>query len=313
MVYDKNGNTPTSIYEKSGLSVTKAYDKDGTEVWESVSHAVSNNFTRDLLFDLVDIGGGTQGLACDSLSQEIAQLYTGKIYTIDMDTGAYTQRADSRNLGHGSAGAFEKTKRNPSDLYPALWVATGENQTINGTVYGRYIEVFIGETQSTINRAFFVELQSAAYSLFAFDLENSIVYCVTLSGYEPMGNGWCHIDAYDMTDISTFTDGSYPQPPANGNWLLANTPIDSFDIEFIQEVQSIAFFDGLICFLSDEGKVVFVDVETHEVYLMINHDLPPYEREGIGFIDNPLTGQTDMILSARQPTFNVYYKYSFLL
>ena len=311
MIYNKDRTAVNAAYKKNRTPAIKAYGKNGNEVWQAISHNVSNSFTSELLFDLLDIGGGTQGVACDDLSQEIAQLYTGKIYTIDVGTGDYTKRADSRNLGHGSGGAFEKTKRSQSDLYPALWVATGENQTINDTVYGRYIEVFIGESQSTINRAFFVKLRQSGYCLFAFDLDNEIAYCVTLSGFDPMENGWCHIDVYDMTNISSFTDGSYPQTPANGNWVLADNPIDSFDIDYIPETQSITFFDGLIGFLSDAGKVVFVDVGTHGVYLTIDHDLPPYEREGIGFITNPQTGKSDMILSARQPTFNRYYRYQF--
>lgn len=115
---------------------------------------MSNTFTKTLLYDIPDIGGGTQGLAIDNLSYEIAQLYTGKIITIKLSDGSYKQRADTRNLGHGGAGRFEFAKKNQSDLYPPLWVATQQNKTVGEDIYGQFIEVFIGEDQSIINRAF---------------------------------------------------------------------------------------------------------------------------------------------------------------
>ena len=310
MTYDINGNNINTVYSKNGLSITPAYDINGNPL--GTSHVVTADFTSTLLYDIPDIGGGTQGLACDSISQEIAQLYSGKIITIDLSDGSYTQRASTRNLGHGSAGKFESTKRSQSDLYPALWVSTGRTQTFNNVVYGQYLEVFVGESQSTINRAFFVPLDQSGYSLFAFDLDNNIVYSVVLSSYEAVSgsSGWCSIKAYDMTDITAFTDVDYYQTPANGCWLVNNV-LDSFTTDYVAEVQSLTYYDGLILLLSDVGGVVCIDTETHGVYFTITDGIVPYEREGIDFILNPSTQKMDMVLSARQTTFNVYYRYQF--
>lgn len=307
MIYNISGNQLSSAYSKTGTSLSTAYDKDANEVWNTTpapSHVVSDDFTATLIFDIPAIGAGTQGIACDSLSQQIAQLYTGKIITIDLSDGSYTQRASTRSLGHGSAGMFEPEKRNESDLFPALWVSTGQAQTINDVRYARFLEVFVGESQSTINRVFYVP--ATGYNLFAFDFENERIY---MSSFVSSGQSYMHV--YDMTDYSVFEDGEYPQTPANGYCIL-NAPLASYEMDYINgTIQSVSFFDGLVAYLADDVGVVFWDVETHSHYLTISDGIVPYEREGIGFIENPSTGKTDMVLSARQTTFNVYYRYEF--
>ncbi len=312
-IHSINGSSLNAAYDKTGTSLSIAYDKDENEVWRSgssgPSHLVSNSFTATLLYDIIDIESGTQGLACDSLSQTIAQLYTGKIITIDLSDGSYTQRASARNLGHGSAGQFEPEKRNSEDLYPALWISTGQAQTINDIRYARFLEVFIGQSQSTINRVFYVP--ATGYNLFAFDFENRLIYMCGLIN----SDGASYMRVYDMDDYSAFPDGAYAQTPANGHYILGDY-LAEYSMDYIEgPVQSVSFFDGLVAFLSDAVGVVFWDVATHDVFLTINSGIVPYEREGIDFIKNPSTGQTDMVLSARQNTsanaFNVYYRYEF--
>ena len=96
-VYNKSGNILSQVYDKSGNALIQAYDKSGNPIMDS--HAVSNAYTRSLIFKITDtsISNGTQGIACDSLSQKIAQLYTGKILMFDQN-GTYTQVASVFNL-----------------------------------------------------------------------------------------------------------------------------------------------------------------------------------------------------------------------
>lgn len=308
MIYDIDGNQLNNAYALDGNNVNTAYDADGDSIWNRVSHLVSDKFTSTLLYDIPDIESGTQGIACDSLSQEIAQLYSGKIITIDLSDGSYAQRANARNLGHGSAGQFEPTKRNASDLYPALWVSTGQAQTINDIQYARFLEVFVGESQSTINRVFYVP--ASGYNLFAFDFENERIY---MSSFFSSAQSYMYV--YDMNDYSTFADGDYPQTPANGYCILGD-PLAVYEMDYINgTIQSVSFFDGLVAYLADDVGVVFWDVETHDVYLTISSGIVPYEREGIGFIYNESTGQTDMVLSYRltgtTEKHNGYYRYEF--
>ena len=313
MIYGINGNSLNSAYELDGDAIGSAYDIDGDIAWTSrPPHAVSNNFTTSLIVDVPEIGSGTQGLACDSLSQTINQLYSGGVNTIDISDGSYVGHG-LINLGHGSAGQFEPTKLNPSDPFPTLWVSTGETQTINDVVYGRYLEVYLGATTSTLNRAFFTPLEQSGESLYAFDFANRIVYEIWFSSYSD-STGTGKVKAYDMDDVTEFTEGSYGWTPANGNWIVGQ-PIDEFAIDYVRECQSVTFFDGLLCFLSDQprsnGRVVFVDTELHDVYLTITPLVIPFEREGIDFILNPNTNKYDMVVSARYTGANVYYRYQF--
>lgn len=315
-LYNINGSALNNAYKVDGQNITKAYNLNGDDIWDSVSHRVSNRFTSTLLFDLSAIVGGTQGIACDSLSQNIAQLYSNKLITIDISDGSYVQRNSSFfNFGHGSAGAFANQKVNQSDLYPPLYVSTYEKDSINDKIYGRFLELYVNENSVVGNRAWSVELltdgvTTNANNLFAFDFDNNIVYSALYSTYSG-STGWGTITAYRITQDTPFTVPSDTHQAVNGNYLLS-TPIDTFDIPYTSDVQSVGFFDGLVAILSDENKVIFYDVDTHSEYLTLNNVIP-YEREGIGFIENPQTGETDMILSSRSQTSNIYYRYEFIL
>ena len=116
MIYKINGDSLSGAYDLDS-AIGTAYDIDGTVAWSNrTPHAVSDSYTVSMLYDIPDIASGTQGIACDSLSQDIAQLYSGKIITIDLSDGSYTQRASSFNLGHGSTGQFAPTKTSQTDL-----------------------------------------------------------------------------------------------------------------------------------------------------------------------------------------------------
>ena len=318
MIYKINGDSISSAYEFDGDSVSTTYDIDGVAIWTSrPSHAVSSNYTVSLAHDIPDIASGTQGIACDSLSQEIAQLYSGKIIMIDVSDGSYTQRASSFNLGHGSTGQFAPTKASQSDLYPLLYVSTQSEQSINDNIYAIFTEVKIGESSSTMNRIFYVPFDGATtgdgYALFAFDFTNNIVYSVYFSAYYAT-TGTGKVKVYSLNDFTSLSDGSYSPVPTNGYYTAGN-PIEAYDIDFIPEVQAITFFDGLIACLCDyphsNGKVIFLDPEHHDVYLTLDNLSVPFEREGISFILNPNTNKYDMILSRRTTGVNEYYRYQF--
>ena len=270
-----------------------------------------------MLFDLPDIASGTQGLACDSLSQTIAQLYGGKIITIDISSGSYVQRG-SLLLGHGSTGQFAPNKLNQADLFPPLYVSTQNEQEINGNIYTMFLEIYVGESSVTLNRVFYVPFDGeeigAGYKLFAFDFANNIVYGVYFDGYYTT-TGTGRITAYSLNGFTSFPDGSYGPPAPQNGYMVAGTPLDTWEIDFIEQVQAITFFDGLIGILSDQptesGRVIFYDPVQKSTYLTLNWLPTPFEREGISFILNPLTNRHDMILSRRASGVNEYYRYQF--
>lgn len=317
MIYKINGDSLSGAYDLDS-AIGTAYDIDGIVAWSNrPTHAVSDSYTVSMLYDIPAIGSGTQGIACDSLSQTIAQLYSGKIITIDLSDGSYTQRASSFNLGHGSTGQFAPQKANSSDLYPPLYVSTQSEQSINDTIYAIFAEVAIGESSSAMNRIFYVpfdgETTGDGYTLFAFDFANDIVYSVYFSGYYTT-TGTGKVKVYSLNDFTPFVDGSYSPVPTNGYYVAGN-PIETYDIDFIPEVQAVNFFDGLIACLCDyphnSGNVIFLDTEYHDVYLVLDNLAVPFEREGISFISNPTTNKDDMILSRRTTGVNEYYRYQF--
>ena len=317
-IYNKSGSQIDSAYSLSG-TLNNAYDLSGDIVWVARSHAVSNNFTSDLLFEISTLPDGTQGIACDSLSQKIAQFFNGRIVMIDSTDGSHTE-VGRYDIGHGSTGQFKPEKENVTDAYPLLYISTQSTVTINNISYSIFLEVNVDESSSVINRSFYVPLSTdTGYTLFAFDFPNGIVYSVWFSGYyDTTGTG--KISAYRLSDFTVFADGSSTPIPVNGYWVAGN-PIEEYDIDFIPEVQAITFFDGMVCCLCDYphtngGSVVFLDVENHDVYLTLDISHYVYfEREGITFILNPTTNKYDMILSMRQYESGVqvkkYYRFQF--
>lgn len=317
-IFDKNGTELHVAYQRNGTAINTAYKRDGTVAWDSNQHLVSDTFRSTLLFDIPELGSGSQGIACDSLSQSIAQLYTLNIYTINLSDGSYVKRNSSTfNLVHGHTGQFAPEKNNLADLYPPLYVSPGGIQTVGNQTYQRLLEVFVRESTCILNRVFLVPVpadKGAGYGRSAIDFENGILYQVYGEKYEPAAGetyDYTYIRAFDMTETRENTDAT-DFSPVNGFYEFTGL-LDEFTVPYIEQLQSTSFFDGLIACLSDVEGVVFIEPTTHSVYLTIRNGIVPFEREGIGFILNPETGETDMILSARQQTFNVYYRYQFIL
>lgn len=305
-VYNKSGNILSQVYDKSGNALVQAYDKSGNPIMET--HAVSNVYTRSLIFKITDtsISGGTQGIACDSLSQKIAQLYTGKIYMFNQN-GSYTQVASVFNLGHGGTGQFAPTKEAGQD-YPLLYVSAQKPTTVDNVVYAFLLEVQCSTSSSTMPRAFAVSETEGYAGIFAIDFDNSIAYHIYKEAYESDTVQIMYISAWDMTEYELAPDLSWT--PASAVYRFTNK-LKSFSVPFVNEMQACTFFDGLIACLSDDGYVRFIDPVTESVYLTINQDMPAFEREGIDFMLNPTTGKYDMILSNRTTTEMNVYRYEF--
>lgn len=319
MIYSKDATAINTPYAKNGTVPAAVYDKSGSAVWQnqSTTHKVSNSFTESEICVVTGstYGSGTQGLACDSLSQEIAQMYTGKIITISTDDGSYALRASVFNLGHGSTAQFAPEKLSESDPYPLLYVSTGSNTTLDDNRYGVLLEVKLGESSSTMRRVFYLPIDTATYGMTAIDFEHGIAYHVTRAKFEPDSGetiDYTYVYAYDMATYETWQGTTYNPRPSSGSYVFTHL-LDKFTVPYISEMQSISFFDGLIACLSDARGVVFIDVNTHEVYLTIPKSrIMQDEREGIGFMYNPETEQTDMIVSARYSGTH-YHRFQFNL
>lgn len=318
-VYGYQGNEVDNVYSFNGELLDLAYDYHGNEIYTATQYPVSNNYTVSLMFDLPDIMGGTQGLAADSISNKMAQLYTGKILMIDVLTGNYTQVADSFDLLHGNAGQFKPVKESQSDDYPLLYVSGGEALTDETNYYAALLEVKITGNTSTLQRVFVVDevVSYGGKGHFAIDFDNNVAYHVYYEKYEPASG-----EVIDYTYISKWSLSSYEQMtpirlrPQNGFYKLTNL-IDSFTIPYVQENQSVSFIDGTIALISDAGSnsVVFVDAEKKKAYLTLSNDMPSGEIEGIAFLLNSLTNKYDMVLCSRNNNYttphNYYYRYQF--
>lgn len=307
-LYTLTGEQINTAYNTSGTAITQAYDIDGHQLLNP--HKVSNSYTRTLILENSENVAGTQGLACDSITQTIAQLYSGKIIAYDISTGEYTQVAGSLNLGHGTSGQFAPEKGS-NDSYPMLYVSTGHSVTVDDeNYYGILIEMKIGEIPSKANRIFAVPDGGGYSGLFAIDFDNDILYHVQTEAYRSSTAEITNISAWDMTSYVTFDDLPWVAQVTNGRYML-NNKLFSFTIPYVNEVQSLTFFDGLIALFSDDGYVQFVDPESRSVYMTINKNMPDFEREGIGFVLNETTEQYDMVLSNRKNEFASYYRYEF--
>lgn len=306
-VYDVNGNNISNVYDSGGVKLLQAYDINGRPLMRS--HAVSNRYTRSLIFSNSSLDSGTQGIACDSITQKIAQLYTGKIYMFAID-GTPTQVASVFNLGHGSAGQFAPTKIE-SQVYPLLYVSSGGSGTVVGDLnYAILLEVQCAENSSSMLRAFAVTEDEGYAGMFAIDFDNNIVYHVYREAYDSSTAELTYISAWEFSTMQKTTAITWNPRPANGVYILTNK-LKSFTIPYVKKMQSVTFFDGLIVLLSDSGYVSFVDPVTESVFLKLTSDMPAAEREGVGFILNPSTQQYDMVISNRASGAMNFYRYEF--
>lgn len=310
-VYDVTGSPVSTVYALDGTPLTQAYNINGEPLLSS--HAVSDRYIASLEQSISEIASGTQGIACDSVTQTIAQLYPGKIIMINLSDGSYTQVASSFNLGHGSTGQFAPTKE-PEQDYPLLYVSHAGGVAVDDVTYDLLLEVQCSSSSSKMKKIFAVNEPDNRLGHFAIDFENEIIYHTYHEAYESPTAEYTYISAWDMNEYTSFSDLPYTVSGGveDGKYLLTNK-LFSFAIPFVNKQQSTSFFDGLIALFSDEGYVQFVDPVSKSVYLTINRDMPVYEREGIGFVLNETTGQYDMILSNRANGSASYYRYQFIL
>lgn len=313
-VYNVTGNT-ANPYNKNGNLLTVCYDVQGNQLGRS--HAVSNNAIRSLLM-APDIPTGTQGLACDSLSQSIAQFYSGYMYFLDTSDGSAV-KSNNINLGHGHTGQFAPTKTTGHE-YPTLYVC-GPGNRVDDIPYCFLLEIICETTTVQLNKIYAVpavEGQTGTL-LTCIDFENNLVYLVGASTYYDTAD-YMYISAWDMGEYELLEGATYSPTPQDGIYVLTEKVFE-FQIPFVPEAQGCTFFDGLIAILSDRSGaankyVQFVDVDSESVYLTFNSQMIGGELEGIGFLLNNETNKYDMIISTRtfeDSTYHTdYYRYQFI-
>lgn len=295
-VYNSSGGIITRAYNSNGELLTMCYDSQGNQLRKG--HAVSNNVTRSLLM-IPDIPTGTQGFACDSITQTIAQFYTGYMYFIDITDGSAV-KSNNINLGHGHTGQFAPTKTADQE-YPLLYVS-GPNETVNEIYYTYMLEIGCETNTAITQKVYAVPANSTRTSCrTVVDFENNIVYHVSAETYYGTAD-YTYITAWDMNSSELLDGATFNSAPI---YALTHK-LDEFQVPFIPEIQSCTFFDGLIVLLSDKSGAAnkyyqFVDVEMQDVYLTIDKTalMLSGELEGVGFMYNNSTGKYDMIVSHR--------------
>lgn len=314
-VYNKNGNILNSIYDKSGNALSHAYDKAGTEVF-SGGHAISQNFIKTQM-TIPELTSGTQAIACDSVTQSIAQLYTGHIYIIDLAEGTLIHPWSAKPLGHGDTGMFAPTKTASQD-YPLLYAMRGKME-VDESYYTYIFEIQCTKTPSAeLLRILAIPTESwvSGTNRFAIDFENRIIYHIYSTTYYDTAE-YMWIDAWDMDSVEVLDGVTYSNPtPTDGIYILTEK-LSGFTIPFVPEAQSVTFFDGLIAILSDQSGqaikyVQFVDPFREEVYMTLTNCGFSGELEGIGFLLDEETGKYDMIVSQRVNSVTEYYRYKFI-
>lgn len=320
-IYNVTGNAIYSADSVTGTPISKAYNVNGVEVFSAKAYPITNNYTMSVILDIGAIMSGTQGLAANSLTNELAQLYTGRIIMIDADTGEYRQVASALNMLHGGAGQFKPTKEDSGDEYPLLYVSGGQSIADGDIRYSPLLEIKIENDTSATQRVFVADEGNAigGGGHFAIDFDNLVAYHVYSTSYyapDDPSNSHTYISAWDMTQYEQITAPTTNPAPKNG-WFKFTSLLDSFEILYVAENQSVSFIDGTIVLISDVGNnsVVCVDAEEKRVYLTLSDDMPPNEIEGVAFLPNPITGKQDMILNARNNSssdpHNWYYRYQF--
>ena len=297
-IYDSTGNIISKSYDISGDLLTMCYDYQGNQLRKS--HAVSNNITKSLLLS-PNIPTGTQGFACDSITQSIAQLYGGVMYMIDVSSGEF-ERSNNINLGHGRTGMFAPTKTS-SQEYPLLYVS-GENYNVNGLYYTYLLEIIYASNTATLNKIYAVPIVEGMFGSLCIDFDNNIVYNVVSTTYYGTTD-YMYINAWDMNSLELLEGASYSPTPQEGIYALT-TKLSEFQVPFIPENQACTFFDGLLVAISDkalaENKFYqFIDVELQDIYMTIDkyNLMLDGELEGVSFLYNNETEKYDMIVSQR--------------
>lgn len=306
-VYNASGAEISRLYDASGSLIPTVYDINGNIV--TGGHAVSSRYTRTQMFDLTgSIPTGTQGIACDSITQTIAQLYTGTVVLIDATDGS-SSSGSTINLGHGHSGQFAPTK-SENDDYPLLYVS-GPYSTVDDTEYTFLLVVKCTTSSATMKKVIAVPKISSDYASgrVVVDFENSIVYHIQSTSYAgPADN--MYITVWDMNTESELSGATYSPNPQDGIYVLTRK-LSEFSIPHIPEMQACTFFDGMIVALSDVSGnkgIFFVDVETEDVYMTIRNFGMSGELEGVDFLYNSITEQYDMIVSQRTAD---YYRFQF--
>lgn len=310
-IYDSSGSVVNSVYNINGNQLLAYYDINGNLL---KSHAVSSTFTKTQM-TTPSLGTGTQGFACDSVTQSIAQFYTEHIYMIDLAEVTVTHLAQV-SLGHGHTGQFAPTKTSSQD-YPYLYVSGGAT-TINDTLYAYLLEFICTTSSATLNKIYAVPVTTGltGTSQMCIDFDNRIIYHVTASTYYDDAD-YTYINAWSMDDTETLSNATYSPTPTEGIYALTNQ-LSAFSVPFIKEMQACTFFDGMVVAISDVSsskKAYFVDVETESVYLTLNNIGLSGELEGVGFLYNDETEQYDMVISDREGSgeySTVFYRYEFI-
>ena len=297
-IYNSAGNVINRVYDKNGNLLTMCYDSQGNPLRKS--HAVSSNVTRSLLM-IPDIPTGTQGFACDSITQSIAQFYTGYMYFIDTTDGSAV-KSNNINLGHGHTGQFAPTKTAEQE-YPMLYVC-GPVARVNNNPYCYLLEIVCDSTVVQLKKIYAVPATEGLLSTcqVCVDFEKRIVYLIAASTYNGEAD-YTYISAWDMDESETLDGATYSPTPTEGIYVLTDKLFE-FQIPFVPEMQTCTFFDGLVVMLSDRSGasnkyIQFVDVECRDVYLTLNKQMLSGELEGVGFLYNRNTEQYDMIVSHR--------------
>ena len=297
-VYDSSGNIISKAYDIAGNLLTMCYDSQGNQLRKA--HAVSNNVTKALLIS-PNIPTGTQGFACDNITQRIAQFYTGYMYFINVDDGSAT-RSNNINLGHGHTGQFASTKTAEQE-YPMLYVC-GPGARVNDNPYCYLLEVVCDSTIVQLKKIYAVPATEGLMGTLqvCVDFEHNIVYLVAASTYSGTTD-YMYISAWDMDKSVLLDSATYSPTPTDGIYALTDK-LYEFQVPFVPEMQACTFFDGLIVLLSDKTGasnkyIQFIDVEFQDVYLTLDKQMLSGELEGVSFLYNDETEKYDMIVSHR--------------
>lgn len=240
MVYDIGGNALNTIYSIDGDALDVACDIDGNEVFS----AVEMDYTEYTVEHLRDINiANTQGF--DIYDGTLFQFRAGsgvsnRVTIANINTGTILAANVSVTSDHGDSATFSRTRYNPTDRFPLLYVSADTSPYI-------YVNRVTDSTATLIQTLYLPYNVAGYHAVGTYDWSKHIMYTIGTveDNYldDDGGENPCIVCKWDL---SMLTD--------NGNGTYTPRLLNTYQRPFIYVMQGEQFHDGYIWICSGYGN-----------------------------------------------------------
>ena len=297
-VYNKSGETLTSVFDSEGSSVISAYDIDGNNVYSSSPFPLNyDDYTMSSLYNISvrncqgiavhnDVlfqfrgGGGISDTLC------LYSFINGGAVALNM----------SITSDHGDSATFSDEYYSSSDEFPLIYVTA---DTTPAKIYVNRVT----RSSATLVKTLKFPQSAGYYGAGAFDWDNAICYLLAYkkNNYQTDDSG-TNTTIVSKWDISNLTD--------NGDGTYTPAFIDQYERAFIYVMQGLAYHDGMVWISSGySGSTSYIyamNPSTGDILHTITMDAT--EVEGLDFVFDSITNTYYMVTGQQG---GVYKKYTF--